>query len=404
MQNKSIQYHNILWICCIVLACRVAGPVRAETVILKDGTFIEGKIIKKASTSTSVRIDTRMGLRTYSRKDIEQIIESDDDSSSDSKKSFAEYPPATRAVLNARTEYDLGNYEKALARIEPFKDYNESKAVRIGMDWLTIDINERLGHWDVARKLLKEKLDSGSPVEKSRAKAHLDLFDANPKYELQFVGKKNARNFLTSEALLNKAREPGALKDPEIMRRGLEEYCEQLLNEDALSVKSFAEKLDVKKTLEAVKNATGNGDIGVQLPYMADLKKAETSLAKAKAILGDYSSAYELDLARAEINHLLVVGNQLATEAISQSPENFQPPYDRATGNLTGDGRRQWQERCDRFLDAAKPVVRLLDYMEAKTERFPDTLRDLHRIVVDFNNRIKENVRAVKKAKDRTHV
>lgn len=375
---------------------------RAETIILKDGTFIDGKI--KLQTSASVRIETRLGLRTFNRKEIDQIVESVDDSSSAAQKSFEDLPAATKAVLNAQAEYTLGNYEKALARIQPFKDYTENKAVRMRIDWLTIEVNERLGKWDEAKKLLKEKQQSGTPAEKTRAKAHLDILEVNPDYDLRFVGKKNARNFLLDDELRNKAKEPGALRDPEIMRRALEEYCEQLLVEDQLSVKAFADKLDPKKTLEAVKNASGGGDISGQLPYIADLKKAEASLAKAKAILGDYSTAFELDLARTEINHLIVVGDQLLKEALSQSPETFQPPFDRATGQLTAEGRRQWQERCDRFLEASKPFVRLADYMQTKTERFPDTLRDLHKIVASFNDRMKETIRAVKKARERTHV
>ena len=385
----------------LIVPC-LSRPARAETLILKDGTIVEGKI--KLQTSTSVRVDTRLGLRTFSRKEIDQIVESDDDSSSESAKSFAELPPATKAVLNAEAEYDLGQYEKALDRLHPFKDYSENKAVRMRIDWLTIEIMERLGKWDEAKKLLKDKLTVGTPSEKIRAKAHLDIFEVNPEYDLRYVGKKNARNFLFDEKLRNKAKEPGALRDQQLMRLALEEYCEQLLVEDKLSVKGFADKLDAKQTLEAIKKAPGSGDIGAHLPYGAELKKAEGSLSKAQAILGDYSSAFELDLVRAEINHLLNMLIQLATEAFSQSPEAFTPAFEPTTGQLTAEGRRQWQERCDRFLDASKPLVRLLDYMEAKTERFPDTLRDLHTIVHNLNERVKENIRSVKKARDRTRV
>lgn len=373
-----------------------------ETVILKDGTFIDGKI--KLQTSTSIQIDTRYGIRTFSKKDVDQIVESLDDAAAISSKSFAELPDATRAILNAQSEYDLGHYEKALERIAPFKDYSENKAIRIRIDWLTIEVNERLGKWDEAKKLLKQKQESGTPAEKTRAKAHLDVLEMNPDFDLRFVGKKHARNFIFDEDLRNKAKEPGSLRDQQIMRLALEEYCEQLLVEDALSVKAFAEKLDVNKTLDAVKKATGSGDIGPSLPYYSDLSKAEATLARAQAILGDYSSAFELDLARAEINHLIDVINRLANDAFAQSPETLQPAYDRATGNLTADGRRQWQQRCDAFLEAAKPVSRLGDYIQGRIERFPETLRDLLKIVINYNERFKENIRVVKKARDRTRV
>lgn len=400
MRIRYRQGLSVSWALWIVVAG--SHPVRSETIILKDGSFVEGKIVLQ--TSATVRIETRLGVRSIPRKDIDQIVESIDESGVASQKAFAELPDVTRAVLNAQAEYDLGQYEAALRRIEPFKNYTENQALRIRMDWLNIEINERLGRWDVAKKLLKEKLESGTPGEKTRAKAHLDIFEVNPEYDLRFVGTKNARNFIFDEEMRNEAREPGALKKQKIMRRALEEYCEQLLVEDKLSVKAFAEKLDATKTFEAVKNAPGGGDIGPYLPYMPDLKKAETSIIKAKAILGDYSSAFELDLVRAEINHLIVVFDNLSRETFSQSPENFQPPFDRASGLLTADGRRQWQERCDRFLESAKPLVRLAEYMEAKTERFPDTLRDLNKIATNIRQQLQENVRAVKKARDRTRV
>lgn len=379
----------------------IAGA-RAETIILKDGAFIEGKI--KLQTSTSVRVDTRFGMRTFKMKDVDQIVESVDDSSSASQKSFADLPPATKAVLNAQAEYDLAQFEKALTRIEPFKEYTENKAVRIRIDWLTIEINERLGRWDVAKKLLKEKLEGGTASEKTRAKAHLDIFDVNPDYDLRFVGKKNARNFLYEEELRNRAKAPGSLRDPELMRMALEEYCEQLLVEDKQSVKSFAERLDAKKTLDAIKNAPGSGDLAAHLPYTDDLKKAEAALTKAQAVLGSYSSAFELDLARTEVHHLLDAFDSLMNEAGRLSPEGFTPPSDRATGSLTADGRRQWQQRCDQYLDSMKPVSRLLDYLDAKTEKYPESLRDFRKLIVQLNDRVKENIRVVKKSRERTHV
>ena len=393
--------------CCfgLIVAAAMNGlgsDVRAETIILKDGAFIEGKI--KLKTKTTVRVDTRFGVRSFNLKDVDQILDSVDDSSSASQKTFAELPPATRAALNAQAEYDLGKYEKALARIEPFKDYTENKAVRMRLDWLTIEINERLGRWDVAKKLLKEKLEGGTAAEKTRAKAHLDLFEVNPDYDLRFVGKKNARNFLFDEGLRNRAKAPGSLRDPEIMRLALEEYCEQLLVEDKQSVKSFAEKLDAKKTMEAIKNAPGTGDLAAHLPYTDDLKKAEAALMKAQAVLGNYSSAFELDLARTEVHHLFDILDTLLTEGRRLSPETYTPPFDRATGSLTAEGRRQWQQRSDQFLESMKPVSRLLDYLDAKTERYPESLRDFRKLIVQFNDRVKENIRVVKKARERTHV
>ncbi len=386
----------------LILMTPIGLVTRAETIVLKDGTFIEGKVILQ--TSANVRVDTRFGVRTFPRKEIDQIIESADDSGAASGKTFAELSPVMKAVLNAQADYALLHYEKALSRLEPFKDYSENKAIRTRIDWLDIEINERLGKWDVARRLLKEKLESGMPPEKTRAKAHLDIFEANPDYDLRFVGKKHARNFLLDESVRNRAREPGALRDQEVMRAALEEYCEQLLVEDDLSVKKFAEKLDFRKTYDAVKNASGSGDISSHLPYINDLKKAEASLLKAQAILGDYSSAFELDLARTELNHLLSVLIRLADEALEVSPETFTPTADRASGKLTAEGRRQWQQRCDDFLEKAKPFARLLNYMAERAERYPETLRDLRKTLISVDQRLQENIRAVKKARTRTEL
>jgi len=386
----------------LLAAVLLLSSARAEIVILKDGTFIEGSI--KLTTKTNIRMDTRFGMRTFKVADIDRIVESINDSSSASQKTFADLPAATRAILNAQAEYDLGQYEKALSRIEPFKDKSENKAVRMGMDWLTIDIQERLGRWDEAKKMLKDKLESGTAAEKTRAKAHLDIFEVNPQYDLRYVGEKHARNFLFEEDLRNKAKEPGALRDAKIMRAALEEYCEQLLVENKQGVLAFAEKLDSKTTLEAIKKAPGSGDLSLHLPYNEQLNKAEAALMKSQAVLGDYSSAFELDLARTEIDHLFDVFFTLLGEAVRFSPEGFIPPSDRGSGNLTADGRRQWQQRCDQFLDAMKPVSRLLDYLDARTELYPEALRDFRKLIVEVNARIKENIRAVKQARDRTRV
>jgi hypothetical protein len=267
-----------------------------------------------------------------------------------------------------------------------------------------IEIKERIGQWDTAKRLLQEKLEKGSPAERVRAKAHLDILQANPDHDLRFVGEKHARNFITSEQLRNRARERDSLRDHEIMRLALEEYCEQLLVDDKLSVKAFAEKLDLEATYKAIIDAGGRGDVAEVLPYMADLRNAEASLVKAQSILGDYGRAFELDLARTELNHLLQVGFRLANEALAASPENFEPPAEPQSGQLTPEGRRQWQERCDEFIRRAKPATDLLDYMLDRVQRLGSGLRDLHDILSELKPRFDEMIKSVKKARGRTHV
>lgn len=381
----------------------IAVAAQADSIlILKDGTFVEGEITRQ--TSKMIHVETRFGTRTFRRADIEEIIEGTDSLDPDAVNKFAEIPAPIKAVLNAQAEHDLGHYEKALARLEPWRDYNESKAVRTRMDWLIILINERLGKWEEAGRLLEGKKKEGTPGEKIRAQAHLSIFKANPAYDLRYVGEKHTRNFIRDEALRNRARQPNALKDHQIMRVALEEVCEQLLAEDEMSVKAFADKLDLEVTYEACKNLPRTGHIGRYLPYAEDLTRAEASLAKAQAILGDYGSAFELDLARIELSHLMPIVGRLLIEAAEVSPETFTPGFDQRTGLLTRDGRRQWRERCDEFLKRTQPVSRLLEYMVDRVNHYPQALRDLRELLLDVDERLTQTVLAVKKARNRTRV
>ncbi len=381
----------------------IAVAAQAGTiVVLKDGSWVEGKITRQ--TSRMIHVETRFGARTFRRADIEEIIEGTDSLDPDAVNKFSEIPAPIKAVLNAQAEYDLGRYEKALARLEPWRDYEESKAVRARVDWLIILINERLGKWEEAGRLLENKKKEGTPAGKIRAQAHLSIFKANPDYDLRYVGERHIRNFIKDEALRNRARQPNALKDHQIMRIALEEVCEQLLAEDEMSVKAFADKLDLEATYEACKNLPRTGHIGRYLPYAEDLTRAEASLAKAQAILGDYGSAFELDLARSELTHLMPVVMRLFNEAAEVSPETFTPAFDQRTGQLTRDGRRQWRERCDEFLERVQPISRLLEYMVDRVNHYPQALRDLRERLLDADERLTQTVLAVKKARNRNRV
>ncbi len=381
----------------------IAGAAQGDTILrLKDGNWVEGKITLQ--TSRMIHLETRFGTRTFLRGDIEEIIEGTDSLDPDAVNKFSEIPVAMQAVLNAQAEHDLGHYEKALARLEPWRSYDENRAVRARIDWLIILINERLGKWEEAGRLLNAKKKEGTPGEKIRAQAHLSIFEANPDYDLRYVGEKHARNFITNEALRNRARQPNALQDHGIMRIALEEVCEQLLAEDEMSVKGFGDKLDLEETYDACKQLPRKGHIGRYLPYMEDLKRAEASLAKAQAILGDYGSAFELDLARTELAHLLPIMTRLFNEAAQVSPETFTPGFDQRTGQLTRDGRIQWRERCDDFLDRVQPISRLLEYMVDRVNHYPKALRDLRELLLNADERLKQTVLAVKKARNRTRV
>lgn len=399
MLKRTQRISVILTTAMLGLLC-VAPPARPQTVILKDGTFVEGEIVRE--TSRTVRIDTRFGTRTFMKKDIERIVESVGRADLDANR-FHELPPVIRAVLNAQADYKLANYDRAYKRLEPFRDFTEQPAVRIRIDWLFIELYQRRGQWDKARRLLEEKLENGTPREKVRAKAHLDVFGYNPNFDLRYIGERHARNFIMDERLRQQARDPGSLRDHQIMRAALEEYCEQLLVQDQLSVKAFADRLNLSQTLEAVKNAPLSGDLTYHLPYIDDLKKAEASLYKAQSILDDYGAAFELDLVRTELDHLLSVAFQMLNELFEASPEQYNPPTDPTTGRLTADGRREWVRRCDEFVALARPLERLLAYMMDKAERYPRDLEMIHRILTDLRERLDQVVKSVRRDRDRTH-
>src|SRR5437773_1063856 len=50
------------------------GMARGETVVLKNGSFVEGQVVLQ--TATSLRVKTRFGTRTFSKKDVDQVMES----------------------------------------------------------------------------------------------------------------------------------------------------------------------------------------------------------------------------------------------------------------------------------------------------------------------------------------
>lgn len=384
----------------VIVVLVMSSNAAAETVILKDGTFVEGTIT--VETKRSIRIETRFGARTYARRDIERIVSVVDDIDPGAVNRFAELPAPLRAVLNARADYKLARYERALTRIKPFMDQPISPGIRTQIDWLALELHQRMGQWASAKRRLTEKANAGAPRERIRARAHLDILTRNPQYDLRFVGDKHVRNFIRDAATLAQAREPGSLRSAGIMRIALEQYCEQLLVEDALSVKAFADHLDVDMTLKAVRQLPLVGDVGARLPYFAALTSAEASLYKAQSVLGDYGLAFEVDLIRTELTHLLLVIQKLEPEVLSLSPETFSPTINRKTDRLTAAGRLDWRRRCDAFLTVGRPLVRLIVYMVDKAERYPHGLRMLRENLSGYHERYGQMMRAVKRVRNRS--
>ncbi len=381
------------------LVCTLASSAaEAVTVILKDGTFLEGEIVLE--TSKSIRLKSVFSTRTYLRKDIEQIVDTVAASGSRNVDKFDELSEPLRETLNAAADSKLGHYQKVLDRLAPFKDYKDSPAVRMQMDWLIIDAHERLGQWETAKDLLEAKKKDGTANEKRRAKAHLEIFEWNPEYDLRYINKKHMRQFLPPR-LQDQAREPNALADADIWRRAIQEYCEQLLWNERRSIKAFQDSFDPRRTYEACRKLPPAGEIDRHLPYIKELKEAEASILEAQAILPGYAEAYEQDLIRAEVGHLMDVLFQMFDDALGRSPELIQVQLDPTTGRLTPAGREAWQAQCDAFLQECRPLMQVSDYMLEKLERFPDGMRDLIEWLGTLRGRFEDMMKIVQKRRDR---
>lgn len=392
------------------LCLATAQAVLGATILLKDGTFVEGKIL--VQTSKTIRVATRWGERTYQRRDIDKIIDVSDAIDGEAVNKLADLPPVYADVLNAAADYDLGHYDRAAERIKPHLEYSDSKALRMRIDWLQIDLEERMGHWDEAKKLLEDKKKEGTPEEQTRAKAHLDILETNTfkdhpsdNYSLRFVGEVHARNFIRDDELRNRAKEPDALRDDQIFRLAMEEYCKQKLTNEKYSVEAFRGKLRQysRATYEACRGLKP-GSVDKQMPYFDDMKKVEQSLREVRAILDAYGEIYELDLVRVETDHLIEVLQQLLQDLAARSPERAAVAFDQVTGRLTREGKEQWTQLCDDFLAELRIVQRICSYMQEKVEPYPQELNTINAIVKDANELMEEMEKAARKARTRSHV
>lgn len=399
MNRRTSKLPALQWAMVAALAS-TAPLAHGETIIFKDGSFVEGKIV--IETSRTIRVDTQFGERSFQRKDIERIVSTGQTSAAEGAVAFDKLPEAWQAVLDAEAEYKLGKYKQALARIQEYKSTSASEpALKKRIDWMLVRLYERLSRWEQAIELLEQRRSSGDPRERVRATAHLDIFEWNPSFDLRFIGRKHARNFLDDD-LRELAREPGALSDVRIMRAALEEYCDQKLIEDEFSVRKFADALDVEDTHRAILSEAAGGDITRKLPYLGAMKKAETTIYEVQSILGDYGQTFEIDLVRTEMIHLLAVYDRVLSAAMAVSPSGYEPSFDRRTMLLSAQGRKEWQSRCDQFLDKTTPLVLMLEYMIDKVDRFPGAMRDLRERLAGLQNRLDEMNRSVKKARTRT--
>lgn len=375
------------------------------TLLLKDGTIIEGRII--AETSTTIRVRTPFDTRLVNRKDIDKIFLADsDDEASMSSSSFSELPEKLQALINARADYRLGNYRAVIDRIEPFAQKETNPVLKSEYLWLLIESYERFARWDEVKKMCEERLQNGTPQDKIRAQAHLDILKANADwdYSLRLVkapGSEKpewARNFLPA-AMRSAAQDPNALADVEIMRKALDEYCSQMVRNEKAGASTLRDRLDPRKTLEAVRKfppGLRSIDVLERMPYYEELKKAETTIYKAQAIQPGYADAFILDLIRAEGDHLLQVMEPLFAEAVATSPYNLNLPK-----TLDAASRQQWREACDRWLASTESLETLGEYFLNKLSAYPKEQRLIYEVIKDLHERLKEMRESVRRQRNR---
>lgn len=377
-----------------------AGAV--VTLVLKDGTVIDGEI--RLRTKTMLRLWTVHGVRKYRLKNIEQIITPDSDPAS-LGAGFAELPSEAQQILDARALYSLGQWTPVIERLTPLVNPRGNRSNQMLIRWLLIEAHERHGHFAEARKHLDFAAEQGEPKDKMRAEAHLQIFADNPDYDLRLIGSKRARFFLNDEMLVA-AKQPKVLATAKMMRAALEEYCDQILLSEKASVQAFARTLNqsLTDTLRALDDPDRKGKATRALPYLDDLKDVENSLYRVQAILPGYADAYELNMVRTETELMLEVIEQLFQRALAANPENTTPAFDRATGRLTPAGREEWRQLCEDFRTQTEPAVQLTEYLLEKVQRYPADLRNLNKIYEERLLRLEQMRQLASKRKERSHV
>ena len=385
----------------ILLAFCLATTVLAQDkVILRSGREIEGKILKE--DQRKIVIMTAAGKKVYSLTRVREVIRAEREESGRGRvEEFFSLSPLARQLRNARAEYMLGRYRSVADRLTPVIEEESKDDPRTEARWLLIESHQRLAQFDQAEKLLRQIKKEGDRANRLRAQAHLDIFEQNPGYKLERVNNKLARKFLLPRhrELYLKGKEPNALADKVLMRKALEEYANQIMDNEKVSLSAFEESLDMEDTLEALREMPTAGRLEKYLPYHEDLRRVEESLARAQAILPGYADGYILDLVRTEADHLYQAVEILFNEVFQNYPEN-ESYQSEANGKLTKEGRERWRENCEEFLEQSKPLTLVADYLVKKVGRYPRKLRRLDKALGDILNRLQRTREAISRKKD----
>ncbi|MCH7720577.1 MAG: hypothetical protein IH988_06245, partial [Planctomycetes bacterium] len=288
-----------LMLCLVAVGLVLADVSRAYaglvvTVVLKDGTVIDGEIILR--TKTILRLRTVHGERKYRLNKIKQIITPGTDPT-DLGAGFDELPGEAQQILDARALYALGQWAAVIERLTPLVNPRGNLSNQMLIRWLLIEAHQRQGDFAEAREHLDFAAEHGQPKDKMRADAHLQIFADNPDYDLRLIGSTRARFFLDDEMLIT-GKQPGALAQADIMEAALRAYCDQILRSEEASVRAFAfnPRQMIADTLRALDDPQRRGRAVNALPHLPKLKKVENSLYRVQAVLPGYADAYELNL------------------------------------------------------------------------------------------------------------
>lgn len=396
----------MLWRILAVSVLILATTIRADSILLDDGTTVSGTIIREGRTR--VVIQTEFGRKSIPKRRIKSMVRDADVSLPrgtlpEVVQHFENLDVLSREVANARALYALGRYEEIIPRLSPLQNAEDKRDEQYELRWLIIYAHQRLGSFDEAIAMLKEMKAAGRETDQVRATAHLDIFDQNPPdRSLRRVGRVLTRQFLSREERF-KAKEPNALTDETLMRKALEEYCEQLLVDEKVSTRALQKRLDLELTLEAFRDLPRAASrLDQYLPFAEDVRKVQASLDRVEAILPGYAQSYEVALARAQALHLYEVLQELFTRALAEHPEPT--PSGDERGNLTPEERKTWREYCQSFDQALRPLLMIAEYTQERVAKHPENLRNLNDMCREIIARLEQVRATTNKKRGRTRV
>jgi hypothetical protein len=164
--------------------------------------------------------------------------------------------------------------------------------------------------------------------------------------------------------------------------------------------------MDEEETIEALAKAIDEKSrrpIDEFLPYRSELSRVERSLYRARAIMPEATRGFEVDLVRTECTHLDSVIRRLLSRLSEVYPGDQQVAADEH-GRLTPDGRKQWREQCDAFLEMSKPIADLIEYLLQRARAFGTELKPFVKQWEDALERVEQMRQNTVRNRERTHI